>query len=331
MSDRNGPEEPVDRGRPETGGSSRGRGSGGGKARGAQREGAPVIELAGVGKVYRGGKRALDGVGLTIGPGLLGLLGPNGAGKSSLLRILATVTRPSSGTLHYRGVDAVASPDRLRRELGYLPQDFGVYPNLTAREFLAYLAAAKGLSARSARARTDELLELLNLTEAVRRPLRGYSGGMLRRVGIAQALLADPKVLVVDEPTAGLDPEERVRLRNLLGELAVERAVLLSTHIVSDVESTAGTIAVLAGGRLLRLGPPERLLRELDGAVWELTVPVADVPAWQARWRVGRTVRTAEGVRLRLLAPGPPSAAAVPVRPDLEDVYLDTVRPGAGR
>ncbi|WP_081952324.1 ATP-binding cassette domain-containing protein [Kitasatospora phosalacinea] len=290
-----------------------------------------MIELAGVGKVYRGGKRALDGVGLTFGVGLLGLLGPNGAGKSSLLRILATVTRPSTGTLRYRGVDAVAAPDRLRRELGYLPQDFGVYPNLTAREFLAYLAAAKGLTARSARARADELLELLNLTEAVRRPLGGYSGGMLRRVGIAQALLADPRVLVVDEPTAGLDPEERVRLRNLLGELATERAVLLSTHIVSDVESTADTIAVLARGRLLRRGTPQQLVRELEGRVWELTVPAAELPAWQASWLVGRTVRAAAGsVRMRLISPGAGEgpSTAVPVRPDLEDVYLAAVHGG---
>ncbi|GAA2118937.1 ABC transporter ATP-binding protein [Kitasatospora saccharophila] len=290
-----------------------------------------MIELDRIGKVCRGGKRALDGVSLTLGPGLLGLLGPNGAGKSSLLRILATVTRPSTGTLRYRGADAVASPDRLRRELGYLPQDFGVYPNLTAREFLAYLAAAKGLTARSARARTDELLELLNLTEAVRRPLRGYSGGMLRRVGIAQALLADPQVLVVDEPTAGLDPEERVRLRNLLSELAARRAVLLSTHIVSDVESTADTIAVLARGHLLRRGTPQQLTGELDGRVWELTVPAADVPAWQASWLVGRTARSdGGGVRLRLIAPaaGPGPAGAAPVRPDLEDVYLAAVHGG---
>ncbi|MFD7642052.1 ABC transporter ATP-binding protein [Kitasatospora sp. NPDC059795] len=284
-----------------------------------------TIELDGIGKEYRGGKRALDGLTLSLRPGLTGLLGPNGAGKSSLMRILATVTRPTRGSYRYRGGDALAKPDRVRHDLGYLPQDFGVYPNLTSREFLGYLAAAKGLSARSARARIDQLIELVNLTEAVRRPLRGYSGGMLRRVGIAQALLADPRVLVVDEPTAGLDPEERVRLRNLLGELAVDRIVLLSTHIVSDVEATAADLAVLAHGRLLRRGTPDQLLRELHGRVWELTVAPAEVPGLQARHRVGRTVRTADGVRLRVLAAHPPAHGAVPVPPDLEDVYLAAV------
>ncbi|MFF0292556.1 ABC transporter ATP-binding protein [Kitasatospora sp. NPDC004614] len=284
-----------------------------------------TIELAGIGKEYRGGKRALDSLTLTLRPGLTGLLGPNGAGKSSLMRILATVTRPTRGHYRYRGADALAQPDRVRRELGYLPQDFGVYPNLTAREFLGYLAAAKGLSARSARTRIDQLIELVNLTEAVRRPLRGYSGGMLRRVGIAQALLADPRVLVVDEPTAGLDPEERVRLRNLLGELAADRIVLLSTHIVSDVEASAADLAVLAHGRLLRRGTPDQLLRELDGQVWEAVVAPSEVPAVQARHQVGRTVRTTDGVRLRVLAGYPPTPDAVPAMPDLEDVYLAAV------
>ncbi|MFF2624940.1 ABC transporter ATP-binding protein [Kitasatospora griseola] len=291
----------------------------------------PTIELDGIGKEYRGGKRALDDLTLQLRPGLTGLLGPNGAGKSSLMRILATVTRPTRGSYRYRGVDALAQPDRVRRELGYLPQDFGVYPNLTAREFLAYLAAAKGLSARSARARIDQLIELVNLTEAVRRPLRGYSGGMLRRVGIAQALLADPRVLVVDEPTAGLDPEERVRLRNLLGELAADRIVLLSTHIVSDVEAAAADLAVLAHGRLLRRGTPDQLLRELDGRVWEAVVAPAEVPGVQARHQVGRAVRTADGVRLRVLAGHPPTADAVPVPPDLEDAYLAAVHGAPAR
>ncbi|MFD8477966.1 ABC transporter ATP-binding protein [Kitasatospora sp. NPDC059673] len=290
-----------------------------------------TIELDGIGKEYCGGKRALDHLTLTLRPGLTGLLGPNGAGKSSLMRILATVTRPTRGSYRYRGADALAQPDRVRRELGYLPQDFGVYPNLTAREFLAYLAAAKGLSARSARARIDQLIELVNLTEAVRRPLRGYSGGMLRRVGIAQALLADPRVLVVDEPTAGLDPEERVRLRNLLGELAADRIVLLSTHIVSDVEAAAADLAVLAHGRLLRRGTPDQLLRELDGQVWETLVAPSQVSAVQARHQVGRAVRTADGVRLRVLAGHPPTPGAVPVPPDLEDAYLAAVHGAPAR
>lgn len=290
-----------------------------------------TLELLGVSKVYRGGKQAVDGLTLRLGPGLLGLLGPNGAGKSSLMRIAATLTRPTAGQLLFDGQDAVRRPEPLRAALGYLPQDFGVYPNLTAREFLAYLAAAKGVPAARARTRIGELLELLNLTEAGKRPLGAYSGGMLRRVGIAQALLADPKVLIVDEPTAGLDPEERARLRTLLAGLAMERVVLLSTHIVSDIESVAGDIAVVAGGRLLCRGTPEELLAQVAGQVWEVSAAPGDVPAVQARHTVSRMVRTPGGVRIRLLSPTRPYEGAVPLTPDLEDAYLAAVGAGGVR
>ncbi|WP_189047190.1 ATP-binding cassette domain-containing protein [Micromonospora sonchi] len=288
-----------------------------------------MLELIDVTKLYRGRKRAIDGLTLELGAGLLGLLGPNGAGKSSLLRIAATVTRPTSGKILFNGTDVVARPNELRQTLGYLPQDFGVYPHLSAREFLSYLAAVKGLSARSARSRIDELLELVNLTEAAKRPLGGYSGGMLRRVGIAQALLADPRVIVVDEPTAGLDPEERVRFRNLLSDLAADRIVLLSTHIVSDIESVASDIAIMAQGRLRRRGTPEELLGTMNGQVWETVVDPAEAARLQARYVVSRTIRTAVGVRVRLLSSGPPTADAIGVPPDLEDVYLGVV-PGSG-
>ena len=286
-----------------------------------------MLELVDVTKVYPGGKRAVDGVTLRLGPGLIGLLGPNGAGKSSLMRIAATVTRPTSGRVVFDGADVVARPDALRRVLGYLPQDFGVYPNLSAREFLGYLAAAKGIPARAARAQIDHLLELVNLADVGRRPLGGYSGGMLRRVGIAQALLGDPRVIIVDEPTAGLDPTERVRFRNLLSELAADRVVLLSTHIVSDVESVASDMAVVAGGRLRRRGSPEQLLREVDGLVWEVQADPADVAEGQARHVVTRLVRTPAGVRMRLLAAARPYPEATPVTPDLEDAYLALVDP----
>ncbi|GAA2443736.1 ABC transporter ATP-binding protein [Actinomadura vinacea] len=281
-----------------------------------------MLELIDITKMYRGGKLAVDGVTMSLGPGLVGLLGPNGAGKSSLMRIAATVTRPTSGRLLFEGADAVAAPDALRRNLGYLPQDFGVYPNLTAREFLAYLAAAKGLSARSARARIDELLEMVALTGAAKRPLGKYSGGMLRRVGIAQALLADPKVIIVDEPTAGLDPQERARFRNVLADLAADRVVMLSTHIVSDIESVASRIAIVTGGRLLRHGTPDQLLQLPQGQVWELLVAPAEADAVRARHVVSRMIRTADGVRMRVLAAGPPGPQAVPAKPDLEDAYL---------
>ncbi|HLS79391.1 MAG TPA: ABC transporter ATP-binding protein [Nocardia sp.] len=294
------------------------------------------LELSNVTKNYRG-KQAVTDVGMSIGPGVLGLLGPNGAGKSSLMRILATITRPTSGTVTWGGVDIVAAPGELRRALGYLPQDFGIYPNLSAREFLRYLATVKGLTARSARSRVDELLELVNLTDAGSRPLGKYSGGMRQRVGIAQALLNDPRVLIVDEPTVGLDPEERMRFRNLLGELGADRIVILSTHIVSDVEAVADDIAVLAGGRLRWRGTPERLLRATEGLVWESVVPASAVADIRTRAMVTRTVRTAAGVRVRSVAPVAPSPHARRVEPDLEDAYLHAVhvpadvRPGVLR
>lgn len=283
------------------------------------------LELTSVTKTYRGGQQAVAGVSMHIGPGVLGLLGPNGAGKSSLMRILATITRPTEGRVSWDGTDVGARPDGLRHRLGYLPQDFGVYPNLTAREFLSYLAAVKGLTARAATARVAELLELVNLTEAGRRPLGRYSGGMRQRVGIAQALLNDPAVLIVDEPTVGLDPEERLRFRNLLGALAADRIVILSTHIVSDVEAVAEDIAILVGGRLRTRGSPEALLRAVDGLVWEADLPAHGLAELRVRHLVSRVTRTADGVRARVLAPAMPMAGAVPVRPDLEDAYLHAV------
>jgi ABC-type multidrug transport system ATPase subunit len=267
---------------------------------------------------------------MSLGAGLVGLLGPNGAGKSSLMRIAATVTRPTTGRVLFNGTDVVARPDLLRRSLGYLPQDFGVYPHLSAREFLSYLAAVKGMPARAARARIGELLELLDLAGAGRRPLGKYSGGMLRRVGIAQALLADPRVLIVDEPTAGLDPEQRVVFRNLLADLAADRVVLLSTHIVSDVESVAADIAIMAGGRLRLRGSPQDLLRQAEGRVWETTVPPGAVARLREQYPVSKMVRAPAGVRVRLLAPAPPAPDAVPVPPDLEDAYLTIVHSSRG-
>jgi ABC-2 type transport system ATP-binding protein len=289
-----------------------------------------MFELRDVAKVYRGGVRGVDGVTMRLSPGLVGLLGPNGAGKSSLMRIAATVTRPTSGQVLFDGTDAVARPDLLRRNLGYLPQDFGVYPHLSAREFLSYLAAVKGIPARTARTRIGELLELVDLGGAGRRPLGKYSGGMLRRVGIAQALLSDPKVLIVDEPTAGLDPEQRVLFRNLLADLAGDRVVLLSTHIVSDVESVATDIAIMAHGRIALRGSPQDMLRQAEGRVWEMTVPQDALAPLRECHRISRMIRTGTGVRIRLLAPAAPDASAVPVPPDLEDAYLTIIHQSPG-
>jgi len=280
------------------------------------------LEVESVHKRYRGGVQALADFSLDLGPGVLGLLGPNGAGKSTLMRILATVTLPTAGRVLWNGADIARRPDRLREDLGYLPQDFGVYPNLSALEFLEYVAAMKGLERRSARARINGLLELVNLAEQARRPLGGFSGGMRQRVGIAQALLNDPRLLIVDEPTAGLDPEERVRFRNLLAELAGERIVILSTHIVSDVEATATSIALIAGGRLLAHGAPETLLDAVQGRVWEALLPPAQLAAVKERALISSTIRRSDGVLIRAVGGEPPVEGARTVAPTLEDAYL---------
>jgi ABC-type multidrug transport system ATPase subunit len=278
------------------------------------------LVIDGVGKRY-GNEWGLQGFSAVLRPGVVGLLGPNGAGKSTLMRILATVNRPTAGAISWNGVDVLAEPNRLRVELGYLPQDFGVYPQLSAVEFLAYIAAAKGIPARLATQRIDQLLDLVNLGDARHRPLGGYSGGMRQRVGIAQALLNDPKLLIVDEPTAGLDPEERVRLRNLLADLAGERIVVLSTHVVSDVEAIATDLVLIAGGRLVRRATPEELLAELDGRVWQWTVPSVAVPELRGRHLVSGTIRRSDGVQLRVVG-ARPAAEAIAVAPSLEDAYL---------
>jgi ABC-2 type transport system ATP-binding protein len=289
------------------------------------------LSIDNVSKRYRGKVWALRGFSLELGPGVLGLLGPNGAGKTTLTSILATITRASEGGVRWNGTDLAANPDALRAVLGYLPQDFGVYPNLNAVEFLEYLAAVKGLDAATSRRRIDELLNLVNLADVRKRPLGGFSGGMKQRVGIAQALLNDPQLLIVDEPTAGLDPEERVRFRNLLSELSGERIVILSTHIVSDVEATATDIALISGGVLVAHASPEELLRGVEGKVWEWVVTSAQLNAAKQRYLVSNTMRRSDGVHVRILAEQAPPGAQ-PVLPTLEDAYLyslSTHRAGA--
>jgi ABC-2 type transport system ATP-binding protein len=238
------------------------------------------------------------------------------------MRILATVTRPSAGCVFWNDADLARHPDALRSVLGYLPQDFGVYPNLSAIEFLDYLAAVKGIPASAARQRIGELLALVNLADTGKRALGGYSGGMRQRVGIAQALLNDPQLLIVDEPTAGLDPEERVRFRNLLSELSGERIVILSTHIVSDVEAVATDIAILAHGELLAYGAPEELLARVSGKVWEVVVASGELPLLRAKHLVSSTAHRSDGVHARVVAEWPPAGTARPLEPTLEDAYL---------
>lgn len=274
-----------------------------------------------VSKRYRANTLALQDFSLELGSGILGLLGPNGAGKTTLMSILATITKPTSGTIRWNETDLAADPNAIRNVLGYLPQDFGVYPNLNAVEFLEYLAAVKGLDAPTSRRRIDELLNLVNLTDVRKRSLGGYSGGMRQRIGIAQALLNDPKLLIVDEPTAGLDPEERVRFRNLLSDLSGDRIVILSTHIVSDVEATATDIALISQGKLVAHAAPEDLLRAVEGKVWEWVVPSSDLTAASQRYLISNTTRRSDGVHVRLLASEPPPGTTQ-VAPTLEDAYL---------
>jgi len=280
------------------------------------------LVIEGVGKLYNGKVWGLRDFSLELGPGVLGLLGPNGAGKSTLMSILATITKATDGRVTWNGVDIDRNPDELRAVLGYLPQAFGVYPNLNAVEFLEYMAAIKGLDRETAQRRIDELLHLVNLGEVRARPLGGYSGGMKQRVGIAQALLNDPQLLIVDEPTAGLDPQERVRFRNLLSDLSGERIVILSTHIVSDVEAVATDIALIKKGCMVEHALPETLLQAVEGQVWEMVVPSAELPALKQRVLVGGTARRSDGVHVRVVSQIPPGAGAEAVEPTLEDAYL---------
>jgi ABC-type multidrug transport system ATPase subunit len=241
------------------------------------------------------------------------------------MRILATITKPTGGNVRWDGKDIVADPESLRAVLGYLPQDFGVYPNLTGMEFLEYLAALRGLNRSTASRRIDELLQVVNLNDARTRPLSSYSGGMKQRIGIAQALLNDPKLLIVDEPTVGLDPEERVRFRNLLAELSGERIVILSTHIVSDVEATATDMAIISKGRLVARAAPEALLRAVEGKIWEWVIPSGELPAIKQKHLISGTVRRSDGVHVRIVSDTPPHSEACAVPPALEDAYLHVI------
>ena len=279
------------------------------------------IDITGLTKRYKGNVAALDGLDLVVPTGMFGLLGPNGAGKTTLMRILAGLLRPTAGRVRIGEHDVSTRAGRLavQRTLGYLPQDLGVYPDLTAREFLDYVALLKGIDdGPTRRRRVGELLEVVALTADADRRLRGYSGGMRRRVGIAQALLADPRLLIVDEPTAGLDPEERIRFRTLLAQLGGARTVLLSTHIVDDIAQTCRELAVLASGRLVFRGTVGELTRHAEQRVWSVGT-AGPAPT-------GGTIVSAvpddAGMRYRVVAPTQPDPDAEPVEPNLEDGYL---------
>lgn len=287
----------------------------------AESSGDARLRLSNLGKQY-GEVSAVEDVTLELGNGVHGLLGPNGAGKSTLIRMLATITEPTTGTIHWDGTSLRDDPDAVRSVLGYLPQEFGVYPDLTVAEFLRYVAALRGVGRGDRGDRITEVLRLVNLQDATDRKLKTVSGGMRQRAGIAQALINDPELLIVDEPTVGLDPQERVRFRNVLSTVGTDRVVILSTHIVPDVEATATTVALMADGRLLSHENPETLARRLDGDVYRCVVPRAELGKLKQSFQVCQTVQRADGVQLRLIADEPPTADAEPVTPTLEDAYL---------
>jgi ABC-type multidrug transport system ATPase subunit len=281
-----------------------------------------TIEISGVSKRYRGNVWGLRDFTMSVGPGVLGLLGPNGAGKTTLMNILATVTTPTDGNVTWNGQDIVRKPNSVRSVLGYLPQNFGIYPNLTAIEFLRYLAAIRGVHGQAAKHRIEELMQLVNLSDVRKQSLGSFSGGMKQRVGIAQALLNDPAILIVDEPTVGLDPEERVRFRHLLSDLSGERIVILSTHIVSDVEAAATAIAIINKGRLLYHLPPEGVLERVEDKVWSCIVGSSDLISFRQQHLISNAVRRSDGVHVRVVAAEPPLSTAESVSPTLEDAYL---------
>lgn len=270
---------------------------------------------------------ALRDVSLRCGPGLVGLIGPNGAGKTTLMRIIATLSQPTSGAVYWNGQDTQTHGNAMRLVLGYLPQSFGVYPEFTGRKFLRYLAELKGLPASLARQRADELLAMTNLTQVADQQLGTYSGGMRQRIGIAQALLNDPELLIVDEPTAGLDPEERVRFRTLLASLTESRIVLLSTHIVGDVEAVAARLVLLRAGRMVADTTQEALMQQAGGHVWEVTVDHATAQRLQEAYRVSTLISRADAVHLRLISSSRPHEEAQPVEPNLEEALLVTNAP----
>ncbi|RZJ42404.1 MAG: ABC transporter ATP-binding protein [Brevundimonas sp.] len=276
--------------------------------------------------VYGNGTRALDDVNLTIPKGMFGLLGPNGAGKSTLMRSIATLQTPTSGSIRFGDIDVIAEPEKLRRVLGYLPQDFGVYPRVSAYDMLDHMAVLKGVANRKERKETVEaLLQQVNLWPVRGKAIAGFSGGMRQRFGIAQALIGNPELIIVDEPTAGLDPQERNRFLNLLAEVGESVVVILSTHIVDDVTDLCPRMAMLAGGKVQLQGAPNDLIRQMDGRIWRGAVARADVADLQAAYNVIATRSVEDKVQVTILADNAPGAGFEAGKSGLEDVYLAAV------
>jgi len=271
---------------------------------------------------HYGSKIAVDQVSATLEPGVYGLLGANGAGKTTLMRMLCAILESTSGEVFLDGKDVISMGADYRNVLGYLPQDFGYYPNYTAMEFLMYISALKGIPKKIAKKRAQELLEEVGLSHVAGRKVKTFSGGMKQRVGIAQALLNHPDVLILDEPTAGLDPKERVRFRNLLSDYAGDKIVILSTHIVSDVEAIADEVLLMKKGKFVLQGSVPELVKKADGKVWELTVPQEEARKWQAKSTVANLRHEGRQMVLRIISDHMPSEMAVTCEATLEDLYL---------
>jgi ABC-2 type transport system ATP-binding protein len=278
-----------------------------------------VLEIENVSKRFKAGNYGVKDFKLSVPNGVLGLLGPNGAGKTTLMQMIATITRPTAGKILFQGTDIIRNPEFLRQRLGYLPQDFGIYENLTAIEFLSYFASLKGIHHQ---ARIQEMLELVNLHTVAKRSVGGFSGGMKQRLGIAQALINNPELLIVDEPTAGLDPEERVRFRNILTDIGHSKLVILSTHIVSDIESIATEIAIMKNGSLVAFSAPEDLLRFAEGRVWEVVVSSEEFEPLRRTLKISSAVRKSDGVHTRIVSSQCPHPTAMLAEPGLEEAFL---------
>jgi ABC-type multidrug transport system ATPase subunit len=285
-----------------------------------------MLSISKLTHLYPNGTRALDAVSLEIPAGMFGLLGPNGAGKSSLMRCLATLQVPTSGSIRFGDLDILREPARLRAMLGYLPQDFGVYPRVSAIDMLDHLAVLKGLTGRGERKDTTEaLLKQVNLWDVRKKAIAGFSGGMRQRFGIAQALIGNPRLVIVDEPTAGLDPEERNRFNNLLSEIGESVVVILSTHIVDDVTDLCPRMAILIDGRIVESGTPGDLVAGLRGHVWQASVEKSSVESLRARMPVIATRLRSGRTMIRVLGDAAPEAGFSPVEATLEDVYFATL------
>ena len=273
---------------------------------------------------------AVDRLSATLTPGVYGLLGANGAGKTTLMRMICDVLKPTSGSVVWNGVPIERLGERYRSVLGYLPQDFGYYPDFTALDFMLYLSALKGLDSKAAKRRSMELLDLVGLAGVAKRKVKTFSGGMKQRLGIAQAVINDPQVLVLDEPTAGLDPKERVRFRNLISALAQDKVVILSTHIVSDVEYIADEILIMRAGQIVATGTVEEILAQVSGVVWECAVTPREADAMSTRMAVGNVRYDHNGMAVvRIVSDVPPHESARLVEPTLEDVYLYIFQEGS--